>query len=625
LKTNVENVKDQRSKDQNEISGWIIDSAATNHITNDINDLVDFESLNETLQWGTNSECDVKGQGIVKFGCSVGQIKNWVSLGKTLYAPDFKYKLFSTSSAAAKGWRFLNTKNAITATLNHKVNFIATRELNGFYYGDFEVENNIEERRKAIIKRLNVLYDNFKQGKTNTTLNEREQQRDTNNQTCITSTESDRLRLWHRRLGHTNYEKIKEMKEKEIVYGLGPHNFKLNGKIDCECCQIMKPTRLKFDKGPRERAEGLLDLVHTDVCGPIREQTLGGASYIVTFIDDASRKSEVYTIRNKSEVFEVFKDYKLRVEKETERNIKILRSDNGGEYCSNEFEEYLRSKGIKHENTTVYTPQQNGVAERLNRSLLETARCLLREGGVPNMFWPEAVKMANTIRNRITTKICGDKTPYELWTGRKPNIAYFKVFGCTAYVRIPRPNWQSKLDQRAERGIFLGYDDRRKASIIWIQDDQRMVHSRDVRFIENECGWREVNEIDDQQASVSIQMPYTREEENDKNSNRTSIESTEMDATDNFENVIQQGKDNIQDGNDSTRIISLIESSSEEETGNDTADRPGTSRYDFRERTLKVKPTKYSMVTENSDQKPRRASTLEELMKEYGPKWNDDR
>jgi hypothetical protein len=170
LKVNVENIKDEHGKNQIETSGWIIDSAATNHITNDINDLENFEPLNETLQWGTNSECDVKGQGVVKFGCNVGQIKNLVSLGKTLYAPDFKYKVFSTSDATTKGWRFLNTKNAITATKNHKVNFIASRKSNGFYYGNFEVANNIEERRKAIIKRLNELYDIFKRGKTNAAL-----------------------------------------------------------------------------------------------------------------------------------------------------------------------------------------------------------------------------------------------------------------------------------------------------------------------------------------------------------------------------------------------------------------------------------------------------------------------
>jgi hypothetical protein len=181
------------------------------------------------------------------------------------------------------------------------------------------------------------------------------------------------------------------------------------------------------------------------------------------------------------------------------------------------------------------------------------------------------------------------------------------------------------LDQRAEKGIFLGYDDRRKASIVWIQDEQRMVHSRDVRFVENERGWKEVNEIEDQQTSVSIQIPFTSEEENDKNLNRASIESMETNITNTFGNVTLQENDNIEEGNDSTGTISLVESSSEDETGNDITDKPSTSRYDLRKRTLKVKPTKYSMITEKSDEKPRRASTLEELMREYGPKWNDDR
>jgi hypothetical protein len=375
------------------------------------------------------------------------------------------------------------------------------------------------------------------------------------------------------------------MKRKEIVHGLGTCDLKFEGEIDCECCKLMKTTRIKFDKGPRLKADGLLDLVHTDICGPIQEQALGGVSYVVTFIDDASRKSDVYTVRNKSEVMDVFKDYKARVENETGRVIKILRSDNGGEYSGNAFEEYLRCHGIKHENTTVYTPQQNGVAERLNRSLLEMTRCLLRESGVPNLFWPEAVRAANVIRNRLTTRICGDKTPYELWTGRKPNIGYFRVFGCKAYVRIPRPYWTGKLGARAERGVFLGYDDRRKASLIWVQGENRMVHSRDVRYVENERGWENIDETGKQEASVSIQIPFEHVEEN---SNEVSAGLNDSNTTKNTEHVELQESGSIEEISQSGSVESAEESLSSEEEDDIAVQEETPHSYNLRERTLNV-------------------------------------
>jgi transposase InsO family protein len=557
----------------------------------------------------------VKGQGSITLESDVGGITHGLDMKRVLYVPDFKYKVFSTSEATNRGWRFINTRKVITATLNKNVNFLAERSKNGFYCVNFEVKNdNRTSRQQAWVSKMNNLYENFKNGKTDIVQGERTQQ---SAKTCITSMDLERLNLWHRRLGHANYEKIKEMQQKEIVKGLGSNNFKINEKVDCECCELMKATRIKFDKGPRMKAEGLLDLVHTDVCGPIHEQALGGTLYIITFIDDASRISEVYTVRNKSEVFNVFKEYRVRVEKETGRQIKVLRSDNGGEYINNEFEEYLRNNGIKHEKTTVYTPQQNGVAERLNRTLLEMTRCLLRERGVPNLFWPEAVKTANVIRNRITTKICGDKTPYELWTGRKPNIAHFRVFGCKAYVRIPRPHWGGKLSARADQGIFLGYDDRRKASLIWIQEQKRMVHSRDVVFAEDKRGWEDIPEDDQQEKSASIKIFI--EEDKDKISNNETTETANTTQMTEQGNISSEGASFIEDN-----ISNEEHLSGEEEMQNERDEQP-TSRYDLRERTSRIRPEKYTMVVERPKEKKRRASTLEELTAKVGHRWNDDR
>lgn len=158
----------------------------------------------------------------------------------------------------------------------------------------------------------------------------------------------------------------------------------------------------------------------------------------MTFIDDYSRCCAVYFMKHKSEAFSKFKEFEAEVEKESTEKICKLRTDNGGEYLSQEFEAYLKSRGIKHELTVPYSPEQNGVAERMNRTLVESARAMIAHAGLPNSYWAEAIATAAYIRNRMpTTAIKENVTPYEKWYGRKPIVTHLKVFGCVAYAHIP--------------------------------------------------------------------------------------------------------------------------------------------------------------------------------------------
>jgi len=141
-------------------------------------------------------------------------------------------------------------------------------------------------------------------------------------------------------------------------------------------------------------------------------------------------------IKQKSEVFEKFKEYHAKVTNMTGKKLKRLRSDNGGEYLSAKFQEYLKAHGTKHEVTTPYTPQQNGVSERLNRTLQEMALSQLLHASLPKHFWADSVSTACFVRNRLP--VCPlNMSPYEKWCGRKPNVKYFRVFGCVAYVLMP--------------------------------------------------------------------------------------------------------------------------------------------------------------------------------------------
>ena len=165
--------------------------------------------------------------------------------------------------------------------------------------------------------------------------------------------------LWHHRLGHIGEKGLRTILNKNLVDGIPNYNI---GKNDfCEHCVFGKQSRSSFPNGTN-KAKGLLDIIHIDVMGPMDIDSIGKSRYYVTFIDDVSRYTWIYFMHNKSDVFNKFKEFKALVEKQSDHKIKVLRSDNGGEYCSKEFDDYCKHVGIVRQKTTPYTPQQNGVA-----------------------------------------------------------------------------------------------------------------------------------------------------------------------------------------------------------------------------------------------------------------------
>jgi hypothetical protein len=250
----------------------------------------------------------------------------------------------------------------------------------------------------------------------------------------------------------------------------------------CEHCVYGKHNRVIFPSGAM-REEGILQLVHSDVFGLVSVPSLGKSMYYVSFIDDFSRNTWIYFLRKKYEVFDRFKEFKALVENQTEKRIKVLRIDNGREFCENEFEEFCKKCGIARKNTTPYTPPQNGVAERMNKTLMEKERCMLSGAGLGQEFWAEAVGTACYLVNRSPSSALDDKTPQEVLTGKKPSLTHLKVFGCDAYVHVPKEN-KSKLDKKAEKCIFIGYKYGLKGYKFWNPETKKVVYSRDVVFRE---------------------------------------------------------------------------------------------------------------------------------------------
>lgn len=189
-------------------------------------------------------------------------------------------------------------------------------------------------------------------------------------------------------------------------------------------------------------------------------------------------------MKHKSEVFDHFVRFKNMAEKQTGRKLKIFRSDNGTEFCNHNFKNYFEEHGILHQKSTTNTPQQNGVAERINRTIIEKVRCMLLDAGLDKSFWAEAVMTSAYILNRIPCKGSGVESPEEIWSNKKPDFGFLKVFGCRAYAQI-QSNKRKKLDSKAAEYIFVGYAENTKAYRLFDRRSKKVTISRDVTFLES--------------------------------------------------------------------------------------------------------------------------------------------
>lgn len=236
--------------------------------------------------------------------------------------------------------------------------------------------------------------------------------------------------------------------------------------------------------------------------GPSPVLSKGGASYFLTLIDDFSRKVWIYFLKHKSDVFDTFKKWKVLIENQTGKKIKRLRTDNGLEFCSGEFNEFCANSGIARHRTVSYTPQQNGVAERMNRTLLERARSMRSNAGLGDDFWAEAVNTACHLVNISPSTTIECKTPHEVWSGKPADYSDLKVFGCPAYYHVR----ERKIDPRAKKGVFIGYVDGTKGYRIWSLDPpQKFVISRDVTFNEKFMLDRQNVSVESKQEETSIE------------------------------------------------------------------------------------------------------------------------
>jgi len=311
------------------------------------------------------------------------------------------------------------------------------------------------------------------------------------------------------------------MIKRDLVLGLNIDGDCTIPECLCAECQLGKFTRLSFIKDPKHQVTRIGELVCADSWGPVSVRSLGDARYFVTFKDDYSGYLDVYFMKKKSETPAYLRIYAAKLLNETGNHILTLRTDNAkGEFVNKVNQAWIEERGIRHETNAPYTPQQNGTAERTNRTLLDSARCMLISSGLPSNFWAEAVAYSVFIRNRVLSK-SSEKTPYENWNNRKPDLSDIRIFGSKAYVRIPNPD---KLGKRSQEGVFIGRCKTQKAFRVYVPETKKIIISRHV-IIDEKVLYSDMNESSDPTPVSDLVLIETNNNDVDMDEDNTQTEA----------------------------------------------------------------------------------------------------
>lgn len=425
---------------QVDASAWWIDSGATTHVCKDRCWFKTYEPVEDgsVLYMGDDHFAPVHGKGSVALEFSSGKT---ITLFNVLYVPKLR-------------------KNLVSGAVLNKCGY-----------------KQVYESDKYILSKSGVFvgFGYYNNGMFMLNLNNISND---SGSVYMSSSSVVNTSLWHARLGHVHYKRMLEMSKDDLI----PAIDKNAGK--CTTCMLTKITRKPFKSITRKSV--ILELIHSDLCDFHATPSLGNKKYIVTFIDDASRFCYVYLVHTKDEALDKFRIYKTEVELQQNGLIKTLRTDRGGEYYDPVF---FQSVGIIHETTIPYTPQQNGVAERKNRTLKEMVNSMLSYSGLSEGFWGEAMLTACYLLNRVPNKR-NKTTPYELWYKKRPNLTYLRVWGCRAVVRLPDPK-RKTLGEKGIDCIFVGYAEHSKGYRFYVIEPNSsvsintIIESRDAIFDEN--------------------------------------------------------------------------------------------------------------------------------------------
>ncbi|KAJ9524864.1 hypothetical protein QJQ45_002997 [Haematococcus lacustris] len=433
---------------------WVADSGASHHITPERSLLHGYQGFAQPVPMGLGkSSVQLYAYGKGRVRLAVDGVR--MELQDVLWAPEASTNYFSTLAAAQKGWEIRQTADTITM-VSSKGELVKGRVVGRQY----QLSGSAQPAVVAC-----------------------EPPASAQAVTAVTP------QLLHERLGHLSYRAMGDMISKGMVEGveLSAGQCRAAGSGVCPGCAAGKLHRRVADTLPSlaARVAAPCDLVHTDVCGPLRIPNAAGYCFVLTFLDEHSGLSLIALLKAKSEVPAAIRDAVEWFETQGGRKVKVLRSDRGTEYVNQAVREFLGGKGIIHQQTAPYSPQQNGSAERLNRTLFEKGRCLLYSSGLSVNFWPYALRFANYVRNLSLVRGKAG-TPWELFWGVRPDLSALRVFGARAYAHVPE-HMRSKLGSKAVQGVFVGYELSSKAYQVLLPGGKLLI-TKDVVFDELDRG-----------------------------------------------------------------------------------------------------------------------------------------
>ncbi|KAK1667790.1 hypothetical protein QYE76_055949 [Lolium multiflorum] len=417
---------------------WVFDSGCTNHMTGGRGVLDQFiEDINKksSITFGDNSKGKVLGYGKVA-------ISKDLCLETVMLVEHLGYNLLSIYHLADAGYNSYFTKYYVQVFRSDNLKLV----LVGY------VENNL------------YVVDLSKESPSPST--------------CLMAAKHDEGWLWHRRLGHVNMRNLKQLLKGEHIVGLTGISFEKDRV--CSACVAGKQLKKKHPIKSIVTTSRPLELLHLDLFRPSHYDTLGGSKYGLVIVDDYSRYSWVFLLKSKDETHREFITFAKKAQRTYESEIKAIRTDNGTEFKNYTMQEFVDDEGIKHEFSAPYTPQQNGVVERKNRTIIEMARTMLSEFNSPHNFWGEAISTAVHYSNRLFLRPLHNKTPYTVTS----LVMYIRVFGCKCLVKNNKGKL-GKFETRTIEGIFVGYAENSHAYRYYNRSTGTIEVSCDVVFLED--------------------------------------------------------------------------------------------------------------------------------------------
>lgn len=488
-----------------EQSTWIADSGCSFHMTPNRHWLSDFEAYvsGPRICLGDGHVIEATGKGYINtsFGMMV----------EVHHVPDIRSNLFSIAAAARQGARAIYDDEGIKLVKQTRV-IVRGYLTDGLYTLNFGVD---PATSCALVARR--------------TLGE-----------------------WHRRLGHISPATIREMARTRAVSGLVIKGD--DREINCTDCALSRCTNAAHRSRESGKATEPGACLHMDTVGPIKPESLGGSRFFLICKDEASSYKIVKAVASKAEIPNLVKQVISQAEVETNNSVRKLATDNGSEFINNSLKEFLANKGIMHATSVPYVPQQNGLVEREIRTIVESARSMLSEAALPKALWAEAIYAAVYVLNRTINRKDAQRTPFEHWFKRQPDVSNLHRFGQRACV-LDTAQTTSKFDSKAEMVRFIGYTDVYNTFRFYHEKDEVVVISCNVRFLDEEAqGHSQTVVMDDTEAAEEVMLHVESEPSDEQQATNETSDTETRDQT--FTREVDE-EDSVSPDHDDDQMVTM--------------------------------------------------------------------